>query len=207
MSSFSITWHQAHPSCLSPFPSYTQPIEQEVVRITSSQRLHSKPMQKPALTNGILGGGKSTYCAYRGANRNAGIEDPNPRLLAIPCCQGMFLPGYLGQWRNWRWVSFSSYTGCGVEGGWCFSITTSVFVVIDTHWDRLRARAKPTSKLWCLRRGLRVIQPPLFHFSLLPFTGLVGHPGLPLSLHPLFTPFTKALLSTAYSLVWMQVYQ
>ena len=71
---------------------------------------------------------------------------------------------------------------------WANKEATSVFVVIDTHWDLLRAKAKPTSKPWYLGRGLHVIWPPLFHFSCLLLTGLVGHPRVTFSFHPLLLP-------------------
>ena len=71
---------------------------------------------------------------------------------------------------------------------WAKKEATSVFVVIDTHWNLLRARAKLTSKTWYLGRGLHVIGPPLFRFSCLLFSGLVGQPRVTFSLHPLVLP-------------------
>lgn len=118
----------------------------------------------------------------------------------------LLLSGYPCQWKDWGQMSSSSCTELMRSGGeWGEVHYQLVFVVIDAYWDLHRARAKSRSKLWCLGRAvLHIIRPLLFCLSL-PFTGLVGHPGLSSALHPLFTPSPR-LCHQRLRLMWMQVY-
>lgn len=162
-------------------------------------------MQKIVLTDGILGGGKSAYHAYKRSQQECRRCRLYSQAPGIPCCQGVFLPVYPGQWRDWRQLSFSSYIRCGVEGRWCFSITMSVFVVTDTHWDLLKARAKPTSKLWRLGRGLH--NHMTSSFLPLSFLLLVCWASMAPSFSPPFVcSLHHSFAISCYSLVWMQVY-
>lgn len=148
-------------------------VGQEVVRITSSQRLYPSPEQH----------------GYREEANPQTLLTEEPQTL-IPGCQGTFLPGCSGHGRDWQQVSFSSHTGCGWGrvGVLHYHIC---FIVIDVWWDLLRAKAKLRSELWRLGRGRHVIQPPLSHLPLLPFAGLAGRPGLPLPFYPYLLPSSR----------------
>lgn len=139
-----------------------------------------------------------------GARSNArGATDPNPRLQASHAARAFSIPLWVPMpmerlranfFLQLHWIDVK---GWGWEGPlpsrfccyWCLlrPSQSQSQIQIKTEMFRKRSITYHTTS------------------SILPFTGLGGHPGLSFALNPLFTPSLR-LCCQLLPLMWMQVY-